>query len=121
MTPHRCTLWNNITIEQGTKADYETLAPFHYRAHRPIAVTRIWTARYTPPSHHSLLIPHHSLVAAVLVETRPILNCALRNIATHNRCTRLGKREGALLLNKEMTSIARVIVHPVFRSLGVAS
>lgn len=97
----------------GTHDDFAALAEFHYRSHHPGATTQIFATRYddgrTPP-----------LTAAVLVVALPPLACTLRSIAIANRYHSPNKSLAAALLNQEVRTISRVIVHPLFRSLGLA-
>ena len=120
----------------GTKGDYEGLARWHYRAGRPIAVTRVLVARYREKCRvssvefrdqhlkletgNSKLETGNSKLIGVLVETRPVLNCRLRNVALGGRYVGGNKRGLARRLNREVTTIARVIVEPRFRGIGVA-
>jgi len=105
--------------------DYRALAHWHYRAGRPIAVTRVLTAKFQVSSvkfqeWDSKPETGNLTLAGVLVETRPVLNCRLRNVALPGRYTRGDKGRMARRLNREVTTIARVIVVPRFRGIGVA-
>lgn len=60
------------------------------------------------------------MVAGVLVEALPALGCALRRVALPGVFETGDRRMDAAKLNREMRTIARVIVHPVFRSTGLA-
>ncbi len=57
----------------------------------------------------------------VLVETRPVLNCRLRNIALPGSFSQTERRRAAEKINRQITTIARVIVDPRFRGIGVAA
>ena len=69
-----CTLAEELIVEPGTRAEYESLAHYHYRDAALGPVATIFTIR------------HHSIAAAiygrrpigVLVETMPAANLALR-------------------------------------------
>src|SRR5215218_7129683 len=121
----RCTVWDDIKIGPGTMADYEAVAGFHYRGGRPRGVVRVWVARIaadgTPhgnagPSRETPVSgPPREYVAGVLVEVRPVLNCALRGIALGGRYAGAEKDLLAVLLNEEVRTIARVVVVPRFR------
>lgn len=109
-------------------ADYHALAPFHYLAGRPAALKRIWTIP-VPKALRRIGAP---AVAAVLVVSPPVLLCRGRNFATGGRYKLAAKGElsakarkhrttrAIALLNAEVECISRVIVHPVYRSCGLA-
>jgi ABC-type nitrate/sulfonate/bicarbonate transport system ATPase subunit/GNAT superfamily N-acetyltransferase len=115
-------------VVRGRMADYHALAPFHYLAGRPAAVNRIWTIP-VPKALRRIGAPG---VAAVLVVSPPVLLCRGRNVATGGRyklaakgeITAKGKKhrtaKAIALLNAELECISRVIVHPVYRSCGLA-
>jgi GNAT superfamily N-acetyltransferase len=116
----RCTLWRQITIGPGTGADYAALACFHYRSHRVGAAVRILAARYEPPGAEAVL-------AGVLVESLPPLSCRLREAALPGRYgggDAAGASSSRVLLaarlNAEMRTLSRVVIHPTFRSIGLA-
>lgn len=58
-------------------------------------------------------------MAGVLVEVRPVLNCALRGVALGGRYDGGEKDLLAVLLNEEVRTIARVVVLPRFRGIGL--
>ena len=59
--------------------------------------------------------------AAVLVVSRPVPDVRARNLATHGRyCSQRSRHFGLTLLNREVRTISRVVVHPQFRGLGLA-
>jgi len=111
-------------IERGSIGDYRQLADFHYIAGPPAAHKRVYVIR--PPREagavcggvsSAILIPP---VAAVLVVSPPLACVASRNVATANRYVSPSRRDDLALLNAEMECISRVIVHPIFRGLGLA-
>ena len=94
---------------------------FHYREGRPGAVMRVFAARYVGPE-----LPRFcgrggaGMLAGVIVESLPALGCALRRVALPG-VFEVGDRSlAAAKLNREMRTISRVIVHPIFRGAGVA-
>ena len=119
---NRCTLWNEIQINPGAPADYVALAQFHYRAERVGVITRILTARCALPGAmpSGVGAPTGHALAGVLVEALPQLNCAARNLALPNRYTGGDRALLAARLNAEMRTIARVIIHPTFRGIGLS-
>ncbi len=101
-------------IVPGTLADYRLLARFHYLAQRPACFKRIWTIRAPNPS------PSQPAVAAVMVISPPVRCCHGRNVATQGRYVHRSRRRSLALLNAEVETISRVIVHPMYRSAGLA-
>jgi len=59
-------------------------------------------------------------VAAVLLVSLPSPTCRMRTYATRGRYEGLERRAGLRLLNEEVRTISRVIVHPQWRGLGLA-
>jgi hypothetical protein len=119
MSKNRCTIWNHLRIEAGNSSDYATLKEFHYRSGHPGAIKRILAARYTGPGL-GRSDAAHGMTAAVLVESLPALGCALRSIALPGVFQTGNRRLNAAKLNRDMRTISRVIVHPMFRSVGLA-
>ena len=112
-------------VEAGAWADYLGVARHHYRAKRPATVCQVWrlVADWADDSTPPLLwrAGGYSRLAGVLVVSYPVLQAAARNQATGNRyCTPLDKRIGAGRLNREVRTISRVIIHPLYRGLGLA-
>jgi GNAT superfamily N-acetyltransferase len=106
-------------MEEGGLADYRELRDFHYRCGPPGAVMRVIVARYDGPGLGGQDAVN-GMLAGVLVESLPALGCALRTVALPG-CFQCGDRSlDAARLNKEMRTISRVIVHPMFRSVGLA-
>ncbi|HUT60525.1 MAG TPA: ATP-binding cassette domain-containing protein [Phycisphaerae bacterium] len=103
-------------IEPGTVRDYDALSEFHYLAGRPAAHKRVLVIR-TPPPAMSLGGPP---VAAVLVVSPPLQNVRGRNLATGGRYGGPDRQAATALLNAEVEWISRVVVHPVYRSSGLA-
>lgn len=101
-----------VTIEPGGIGDFDALSALHYRGGRPATWTRVLRAVGRAPGGDRL--------AGVLVESRPTLNAAWRDLPWPGRYTRGDKRARALRLNKELRCISRVIVDPRWRSMGVA-
>lgn len=119
MNAHRSTVWNHLHIRPGTTADYAHLEHFHYRSGHPGAVTRVLVARYVGPGvggHDAA----NGMIAGALVEALPSLGCTLRNVALPGRFHCGNRSLDAARLNREMRTISRVVVHPIFRSVGLA-
>jgi ABC-type ATPase with predicted acetyltransferase domain len=101
-------------IVPGTLDDYRALARFHYLAERPACFKRIWTIRVPSPS------PSQPAIAAVMVISPPVRCCRGRNVATKGRYVHRRRRRSLARLNAEVETISRVIVHPMYRSCGLA-
>jgi len=114
-----CSLASDILLSPGRYADLKALAPYHYRPGRATGIVRIFRAthqdRESPDSP-----PFPSRLAGVLVESLPLLASAARNAATGNRYALPDALLAAALLNDEVRCISRVIVHPVYRGMGLA-
>ena len=59
-------------------------------------------------------------MAAVLVVSPPVPSVRGRNVATRRRYVMKDRRAALARLNAEMECISRVVVHPMFRGLGLA-
>jgi hypothetical protein len=113
-----CTVHPFLKIAPGTVGDYHALKEFHYRAGHPGAVKRVFAARYVGPD-----VPPHlreGLLAGVVVESLPALCCALRQRALPGVFDVADRSLNAAKLNRDLRTISRVIVHPMFRSAGLA-
>jgi len=116
------TCHDHVRIGPGTIADYHALAAHHYRADRPATLSRILAAHTDAPSVIDRFVQRTPTPrpVAVLVESRPALSCRLREVALANRYGSLPAGQRAALLNREMRTISRVIVHPQHRGRGLA-
>ncbi len=98
---------NDITIEEGSSLDYSKLKDYHYRqAHLP-AVKKIYRMLY------------RDKLIGVMVISYPHLTLKARNIYTGNAYAKMSK-ENCDRLNADFECIARVIIDPVFRGIGLA-
>jgi len=103
-----------IRVEPGSLDDYRALKHHHYRVNEPAAPSCVLRAvRET----HAI----GDTTAGVLLVTRPTLNAAWRRRAWGDAYNTGDKRTDARRLNAEVRVIARLIVEPRSRSLGVAS
>lgn len=117
---HRLTE-HNLALEPATLGDYRCLAPFHYRSALPAAVTGGFRLVHRQPTVVGRYLKReceHTIVG-VLLRTLPHLACSLRDVATANRY-RLAAKASATMLNREVRTIARVVIHPQWRGLGLA-
>ena len=94
-----CSLTREMRIEEGTIEDWRKLAHFHYRSHRVVGVRKIFRAL------------RKEELCGVIVYTYPPPIAAGRKQA-------LGKISPSEL-NRLLSTIARVVVHPKYRSIGL--
>lgn len=113
---------DELEIQAGTLDDYRALRAFHYRGRDPAVVTSVLRI-----AHRSAgVIGRHGarrgadVVAGVLVRSLPPLGCGLRQVATGGRYSGLRRCDAAALLNAEVRTIARVVIEPRYRGLGLA-
>lgn len=100
-----------MTIERGAWTDYKALSRFHYRPGRPATVAGLWRARYVEATA--------TRVAAVGVLSWPTINCASRE--SHFALREMDCRARTRVVNANLRTISRIIVHPQFRGIGLAS
>lgn len=101
-------------IEPGTLADYQALSRFHYRPGKPATVAGVWRVRFVHRNRSN-----HDQIAAVGVLSYPVPCCRERNIVFGLAGMTYGQR--LAFANRELRTISRVIVHPVFRATGLAT
>jgi len=112
---HTCSIHKEMEIVPGDKSDYERLAVYHYRDARPAVVKAIYTIRSRRPAGSLGRKP-----AGVIVYTMPNPRIELRNIATNGVFCGLDRHTELGLLNRNIRCIARVIVEPRLRGIGLA-
>ena len=114
-----------VRLGRGEFADYHRLARYHYLGDRPATVHSVWRLTARPagrPCSPLWRAGAYPTVAGVLVVSYPVLQAKARNVVTANRyCTRPGRREGFARLNREVLTISRVVIHPLYRGLGLAT
>jgi hypothetical protein len=113
---HTCSLHKELEVVPGEMGDYRQLAPFHYRDGRPGAVKAIYAVRARRPGGVLGRKP-----AGVIVYTMPNPRLALRAVATNRLFSGLDRHTELELLNRCVRCIARVIIEPRFRGIGLAS
>jgi len=94
-----CSLMKEIRIEEGTRSDYELLAGFHYRSHTVGIVRKIFRAI------------RGSEVAGVIVYCYPGMTVAGR--------LKVLPKMSVQDLNRKLSVIMRVVVHPKYRTIGL--
>jgi len=100
-------IYKNVKIELGDKADYEKLKKFHYRQSNLGAIKNIYKMTF------------NNEVIGVTVITYPHLALKGRNIYTNKKYSKMTKAI-CTEINKKFECIARIILHPKYRGLGLA-
>jgi len=100
-------MYRDIKVEIGAKEDYEKLKKFHYRQASLGALKAIYRCTY-----------QNDLVGVIVI-TYPHLALKGRNIYMNNKYAKMSK-ENCSALNNECECIARVIVHPKYRGMGLS-
>lgn len=96
----------------GTPADYRQLARFHYVANAPASFTLVCVIDYQRGIGQRRPV-------AVGVLSYPALNCRTREQAM--ALGQVPKEWRWVYLNRHLRTISRVIVHPQFRGIGLAT
>lgn len=113
---HTCSIHRELEIAPGTMSDYEQLAACHYRSERPPVVKAVYVLRPRRPL--GLLGPRP---AGVIVYTMANPRVELRTVATGGMFAGLDRHTELELLNRSVRCIARVIIEPRLRGIGLAS
>jgi hypothetical protein len=101
-----------IAFRIGTASDYRQLARFHYTHSAPASFALTAAIDYLPSPLTRQLI-------AIGVLSNPPLSCRIRSQALHLGLVPDSWRWA--YLNRHLRTISRVIVHPQFRGIGLAS
>jgi len=125
----------DIQLERGSKEDYRKLSHLHYARGDPATCAGVWRAVYSdfgsrisdfglnsnPPTASGARIPNpkSQRVVAVAMLSYPVPSSRAREGALGLCANR--DRETLRWLNANLRTISRVIVHPQFRALGLAS
>lgn len=118
-------LGGEVRIERGTVGDYRELERFHYARGRPATWAGIWRVvfgvRSTGFSLRSSEQPEGWTpnLAAVGVLSWPTLACAIRE--RHFGIQHWTRQDKIAFVNANLRTISRIIVHPQFRGIGLAS
>lgn len=100
--PLSCSVMDEVTIEEGEKGDYDQLKEHHYR----------WGRLTFPMKYYRVL--HRGELAGVIVYKYPLARVQGRKQA-------VGYWPSVEELNNEWASIARIIIHPKYRGIGLGS
>lgn len=113
---HTCSIMRSLELVPGDMSDYAQLAWHHYRQERPVAVKAVYALRPAKPLGSFGRRP-----AGVIVYTMPNPRVELRTVATGGRFAGLDRQTALSLLNRSVRCIARVIVEPRLRGVGLAT
>ncbi len=113
---HTCSIERELELVPGDMSDYEQLAACHYRQERPVAIKAVYVLRPKRP-----LGSFGRKAAGVIVYTMPNPRVELRTVATGGRFAGLDRQTELSLLNRSVRCIARVIVEPRLRGIGLAA
>lgn len=100
-----------IEWRDGSLADFRALAHLHYHPQPPRASAGVRAA----------IDASSGACVGVLVLAMPVLNARWREAPFPGRYRTDDRRADALRLNREVRTIARVVVDPRYRGLGIAS
>lgn len=103
-----------VIVERASMREYAALASLHYRTRRPARPALVLAARIDGPVEHD-----HPVGA--LVVAHPALNSPVREAAWPGEYTGASRAANARKVNAEVRSLARCVVDPRFRGLGVAT
>ncbi len=111
-----CSICKEIEVVPGRADDYRKLSHYHYRDSRLGPFAAIFALRPT----ERLRWLADTDCAGVIVYTMPTPNTELRNVATGGLFAGLDRSTQLALVNKNIRRIARVIIEPRFRGIGLA-
>jgi len=112
---HTCSIHKELEIVPGDMSDYRSLALYHYRDGAPGVVKAVYTIR--PKRAWGAL---GRRPAGVIVYAMPNPRVELRTIATQGLFAGLDRQTELQLLNRHVRCLARVVVEPRFRGIGLA-
>jgi len=108
---------NVLEVVPGTLADYQKLSEYHYRTEEIRPATSIYKVKARYPHHKAFPDP-----IAVVVYRTPIPFLRARDRATNDYFRTPETRSKKLrLINQKVRYLARLIVLPQFRRLGIGT
>jgi GNAT superfamily N-acetyltransferase len=113
---HACSLHKALAIVEGDLANYRRLAAYHYRDSCPVAVKAVFTLRPKRPSPALGGKPAGAIVYAMATP-----RVELRRVATAGLFADFDRQTELSLINRNIRSIARVVIEPRFRGIGLAT
>jgi hypothetical protein len=112
----QCTIKKYLKITAGTIADYKPLAHFHYRDSKTGPVAAVYKIIDTHPMREQT-----EPIVGVIIYSMPACSVQLRNIATGGLFNKTaGPSVTMQLVNNNIRTIARVVIEPRYRGLGLA-
>ena len=112
----QCTIKKYLKIVAGTIADYKPLSRFHYRDCQTGPVSAVYKIIDTHPMREQI-----EPIVGIIIYSMPACAVQLRNIATKGLFTKLGSSSVNMqLINQNIRTIARVVIEPRYRALGLA-
>lgn len=111
-----CSLHAKLETVPGDLNDYRRLAVYHYRDGRPGAVQAVFVLR-----PRRAIASLGAKPAGVIVYAMPNPRVELRTIATKGAFANLDRKTELALINRNIRCIARLIIEPHFRSIGLAT
>ncbi len=111
-----CSVHAKLEVVAGEAADYASLAAYHYRDERSTAIKAVFLLRPKRP-----LGSFGTQPAGVIVYGMPNPRVALRRVATNGLFAGLDRQTELALINRNVRCIARVIIEPRFRGIGLAT
>ena len=112
----RCSLHAVLEVVPGEAADYAPLAAYHYRDEKPHAVKAVFLLRPKRP-----LGSFGTRPAGAIVYCMPNARVEMRNVATDGLFAGLDRQTELDLLNRNIRCIARLVIDPRFRGIGLAT
>ncbi len=118
------------TIVEAEREAWDSLARYHYRNGRLPPVDKIFAIvqQQTEKSPDERLLAERKFRAAerltyigVIVYAYPVPNLAIRNRVLDFRYRGMSRPGALRQLNRECRTIARVVIHPQFRGMGLAT
>ena len=94
----QCSLLEEMQVQEGTYEDWKKVAGFHYRSHRIAFMQKIF------------ILKREDRVCGAVVYVCPMSAAPCRN--------RVLKIESMKELNEKLARVARVVVHPKYRTIG---
>jgi len=111
-----CTIKRYLKIVPGSIADYKGLSRFHYRDSRTGPVSAVYKIIDTHPMREQI-----EPIVGIIIYSMPACSVQLRNIATKGLFTKLGSANANMqIVNNNIRTIARVVIEPRYRALGLA-
>lgn len=105
-----------LAVVAGDLDDYKQLALYHYRDSQPVAVKAVFCLKAK-----RVVGALTGRAVGVIVYAMPNPRVELRAVATGDVFTGLDRQTKLALLNRNIRCIARVIIEPRFRGIGLAA